>query len=332
MALTKQTNTTLEEIAQVMDRNQSFVICGHVGPDGDCLGSQLALAHVLIAKGKDVEVILAANDPIEPSLSIMPGFERFIPSDRIDVECDVFVGVDVPTRERIGEAAARLLDKATTSVTIDHHAVDTTMCQYVYVDPDAASTSILIWQLACILMENPPIECAQCAYTGLVSDTGCFQYQNVDERAFSIASQLVAAGAQPEVVARETMHNRTLASLRLESRVIERMELLNEGKCALSWVTAKDMSDFSAEKSDTDALINVVRQLQGLRVACVLREQGDLVKGSLRAKDDTDVSVLARKLGGGGHKAAAGFTVDGPLDSVLQTMRNELAVLFQEQL
>ena len=328
MSVTKQTNTTLAEIADVIKSHGSFLIAGHVGPDGDCIGSQLALAHVLNQLGKEVTVTLPSDEPVDSTLVFLPGAQLLTYAEKVHATSwDVFVGVDVPTRERLGESVAALKDLCARSITIDHHAVDTTMCDYVYVDPDVASTSMLIWTLAKLLSERPPVECAQCAYTGLVTDTGCFQFQNVNHDAFIAAADLVSAGADPALTARETMHNRTEASVRLEERIINRMEFFSDGKCVLSWVTKADMQACKAVKSDTDPLINTLRQIQGVRVACVLREQDDVVKGSLRAKDDTDVATIAQSFGGGGHKAAAGFTMYDSIDNAVATLRATLSSL-----
>ena len=327
MAVSSQTNTTLQEIAEVLKAADDFVICGHVGPDGDCLGSQLALWHALRALGKSATCVLVKDEPIPVDLAFMPGTDSMVFAGAFDGPARVFVGVDVPTRERIGQPACEILDRCKTSVTIDHHAVDSTMCEHVYVDPDSASSSMLVWQVVKELLENPPFESALCAYTGLVTDTGSFKYQNADSNAFIVASELVGYGVDPSYVATNVYQNRTLASVRLESRMISRMELLHDGEIALGWVTAVDMEELGAVKSDVDLLVEALRSIQGVRVACMLREQEDVVRGSLRAKDDTDVASLARELGGGGHRAAAGLTLDMSLEEAQALMREKLVSL-----
>ena len=327
MAVSSQTNTTLQEIAEVLKAADDFVICGHVGPDGDCLGSQLALWHALRALGKSATCVLVKDEPIPVDLAFMPGTDSMVFAGAFDGPARVFVGVDVPTRERIGQPACEILDRCKTSVTIDHHAVDSTMCEHVYVDPDSASSSMLVWQVVKELLENPPYESALCAYTGLVTDTGSFKYQNADSNAFIVASELVGYGVDPSYVATNVYQNRTLASVRLESRMISRMELLHDGEIALGWVTAVDMEELGAVKSDVDLLVEALRSIQGVRVACMLREQEDVVRGSLRAKDDTDVASLARELGGGGHRAAAGLTLDMSLEEAQALMREKLVSL-----
>lgn len=327
MAVTPQTNATLEEIAQVIRRESSFVLCGHVSPDADCIGSQLTLWHALKALGKQVTCVLVNDVPLPAGLSFMPGAEEMVPAERYQGKPDVFMGIDVPVRERIGEAACSILDSAVTSVTIDHHASKERMCEFAYIDPDSASASMLVWEVVKLLCEKPPVESAYCAYAGLVGDTGGFRYQNSDTAAFEAASELVTYDFDPASVASQLYQNRTLASIKLEAATIEHMAVDSEGTYALSWVTIDEMRAVDAQESDTEPMIDVLRSLTGIRVACMMREKEDEVRVSLRAKDDTDVSALARELGGGGHRAAAGLTLHLPIDEAVSLMKKKLDAL-----
>lgn len=330
MAVTPQTNTTLAAIAEELLTRDDIVICGHVSPDGDCIGSQLALMNALCSLGKRVTCVLADAEPsVDESFSFLPGFDKLVRAADYDGPVGVFIGVDVPTVQRIGDAA-RLHEKAEFTVTVDHHAVDSTMADLVYVDPDAAAAAKLVWELAGLLMNERDAAVATCAYTGLSTDTGRFQFQNTDAAAFDAASQMVAAGADPAGIAREVFQNRRLASIELEARAIEHMRLGADGRVAISWISRTDFEEFGAAKSDAEPLIDILRSIRGVRVACMLREQGDVVRGSLRAKDDTDVSVLARCYGGGGHKAAAGFTLDMPLSEAVEKVLPEIEALLNE--
>lgn len=320
MAVTPQTNTTLEEIAVQLSQHDNFALCGHVSPDGDCLGSQLALAFALKAMGKQVTCLLAKDEPVDATLKFIPGIDALVPAAKFDGSVETFVALDVPTRERMGQDAARVLDEAAFTVTVDHHAVDSTMTQLVYEDPDSASTSVLVWKLCKLLLEDIPTECAVCAYTGLATDTGNFQYQNADAIAFTAAAEMVRAGADPAQVARNVSQNRSLASLLLDARSLQHMRLFNDGTCVVSWISDADMRETGAEKPDTEPLVNTLRSIRGVQVACMLREQDGHVRGSLRAKGDADVAQVARAFGGGGHKAAAGFTMDPPLAQAVETV------------
>lgn len=326
MAVSPQTNCTLAEVANRLCELDDFVVCGHVSPDGDCLGSQLALAAALRRLGKRVTCVLVKDEPVEANLlRVLDGAQDLVFAGAYKGAPGAFVGVDVPTRERIGEAACALLDQAPFSFTIDHHAVDATMCNMVYVDPDAASTTMLIWELAGYLGVERTGAVANCCYTGLVTDTGRFQYQNTDERCMRLAAEMVAAGADPASVSREVFQNRTYASMRLEATAIMRAEFSDDGATALGYLTREDFARFGAQKSDAEPVIDALRRIEGVRVACMLREQEDCIRGSLRAKDDTDVSAIARTFGGGGHVAAAGFTLRCTLDDAVAQVRAALA-------
>ena len=327
MAVTPQTNCSLAEIAELLRELDDFVICGHVSPDGDCLGSQLALWHALRALGKRATCVLVRDEPVDDANAFMPGAADMLPAERFSGAARVFVGVDVPTRERVEAAACAILDSCETSATIDHHASDVAMCEHVYVDPDAASASMLVWEVVKMLCAEPPLEAAVCAYTGLVTDTGGFCFQNSDARAFRTASELVERGVNPAEVARHAFQSRTMASLLLEELVINRMRLICDGQAAVSWLSQADFEALGAVKADAENMIDTLRSLKTVRVACMLREQDGVVRGSLRSKDETDVSALAARLGGGGHRAAAGFTLRMGLSQAVAFMEEEVAAL-----
>lgn len=326
MAVTPQTNTTLPEIAKALAGRDHFVICGHVSPDGDCLGSQLALAAALRQVGKSVACVLARDEEPPRDLSFLPGFDGLGPAAAYDGPCEVFVAVDVPTPERLGDAD-RLRKAADLTVTVDHHAVPEAMSALSYTDPDAASTSMLIWELAALLGAERDHIVATCCYTGLMTDTGRFQYQNADATAFAAAAEMVAAGAEPAAISRHIYQSRSLASIELEGRTVAHMALAANGTASLSWLALADFAECRAVKADAEPMVDVLRSIEGVRVACMLREQGaDEVRGSLRAKDGTDVASIAREFGGGGHTAAAGFTFHGTLGEAVAALAVRLGI------
>lgn len=325
--LTPQTNCTIDEIAERFLALDDFVICGHVNPDGDCLGSQLALAHALRALGKSVTLVRAKPDPIPANLRFMPGVEKIHPASHESTRHRVFVGVDVPTLGRI-EDAARLHERAEVRFTIDHHACETTMADFVYVDPDAPAASLIVWNLIKLLGE-PSCESAVCALTGLITDTGRFSYQNTTPEAFIAAAEMVTCGASPALINREFFQSRTLPSLLLEGILLDNMKVIEDGQFSYSVLTQADFDACNAVKSDSEPLIDTLRSVEGVKVALLLKENGKgEVRGSLRAKDDeTDVAQVARKFDGGGHKAAAGFTYKGTLDEALVEVINAVRVM-----
>lgn len=332
--VTPQTNTTLEEIAERIYAFDDFVICGHVNPDGDCLGSEMGLFHALVHLGKHAQVLLARNEPIDLGLEFLPGTELLTPAAMVeerDWSQTCFIAVDVPTPERLGDAAA-IQAQAGFRITLDHHACQTSMSELNYVDPDAAAASLLIWMVAAHLGAlNQKV--AQCCLCGLITDTGRFAYQNTNAEAFLCAAAMVDAGGDPALVNREFFQNRSVASFKLEKVVLDRLQFFEEGQFVMSHLTLEDFKRCHAVKADAEVLIDELRSIHGVRVAMILREndQGE-VRGSLRAKDeDTDVAQVARSFDGGGHKAAAGFTFHGTMDDALvQTKQRVLSLCFAD--
>ncbi len=330
MSVTAHTNIGLEALANVLLERDDFVICGHVSPDGDCIGSQLGLMHALRSLGKRAVCLLAKDEPIDVRLDFLPGADELVPATLYTGPAATFVAVDVPMKDRMNAAAARLLDASELSVTVDHHAFDDRMSDYAYVDPSIASTTMIVWELAGLMGADRTGAVATCCYTGLVTDTGRFQYQNTDFDALRAAADMVDAGADPSTVARNIFQSRSLPSVRLETAALSRMRLGADGAYALSWLEQEDFARLGAVKADAEPIIDALRSLRGVRVACMLRDQGDSVRGSFRAKDATDVAELARSLGGGGHKAAAGFTVSGPIADAVERIQALLDDTFGE--
>lgn len=321
MAVTPQTNTTLEAVAKHMRECDDFVLCGHVSPDGDCLGSQLALMHALRSIGKRVACVLVEPDSVDLGLKFLPGIDEMVAARDFDAPVGAFVACDVPSAARIGKAAD-IQARAAVRFTIDHHAADISMSEFNYVDPDAPACGMIVWELVKLLVgEGIPQTSATCCYTALMTDTGRFQYQNTTPAALRAATEMVEAGADPAAISSEVYQSRSFASLMLEKTMLENAVVAEDGLWSFSSLRKNDFDRLGAVKADAEPLVDVMRSLAGVRVACMLREQSDGVRGSLRAKGDAvDVSDLARRIGGGGHRAAAGFTFEGTLDEALDVM------------
>lgn len=321
MAVTPQTNTTLAAVADRMRECDDFVLCGHVNPDGDCLGSQLALMHALRSIGKRATCVLVEPDSVDLGLRFLPGIDEMVAACDFDGPAGAFVACDVPSVARIGKAAD-IQARAAVRFTIDHHAADVSMSEFNYVDPDAPACGMIVWELIGLLVgDRVSQESATCCYTALMTDTGRFQYQNTTPAALRAATEMVEAGADPALISSEVYQSRSFASLMLEKTMLENAVVAEDGLWSFSYLRKSDFDRLGAVKADAEPLVDVVRSLAGVHVACMLREQADGVRGSLRAKGDAiDVSELARRIGGGGHRAAAGFTFEGTLDEALDAM------------
>ena len=319
MTVTPQTNATLEQIAEAIRQGGTFMVCGHVNPDGDCIGSTLAMVHLLESLGKRVTGLLADDALLDDSLSYMTGAEALVPASQELPPAEVFIAVDVPTHERMGNGARYHIAAAHT-ITLDHHAVDERISDLTYVDPSIAAAAMLVWELAKQLCDKIPQSVADCCYAGLLTDTGGFRFQNADYDAFAAAAQMVAGGADPAHAAQQAYQNMSLTSMRLSSLAVDRALFVNDGAGVVSWVTQDDMRRLGATKADAEPLVDTLRSIRGVRIACMLREQDGMVRGSLRAKDATDVSAIARKHDGGGHVAAAGFRMSVPIEEAVSTI------------
>lgn len=320
-------SVSFERLADALLQANEIAICGHVSPDGDCIGSQLGIALALEAAGKKVHRLLAHDEPVPFTLRFLPGADRLVPASSFHGTPDLFLTVDVPTASRLGDARP-IHAAAAHTVTIDHHEREKTLSQVNYVDPDSPATCQIVWQLLPYLHVEPTVDIATCLLTGLMTDTGRFQYQNTSALSFEIAAQMVSAGASPSHICTHVFQSRTLSSIKLQNRMVDHIEFLGkDNDIVFSWLSADDFAETDATKQDSEPLVGILRSIRGVRIACIIREQKDGVRGSLRAKDDTDVSVLANKLGGGGHKAAAGFSFNGTLDQARDYLRKALPKL-----
>lgn len=306
---------------------KTVALCGHRNPDGDCLGSVLALAQALQSLGIEAAPLLATRE--KPQLyDFLPGFEQLTPAADYSGEPDVFVMLDVPEDARMDDAAAvRARSRAT--VKIDHHAGPADIADYSYIDTDAAAAGVLVWELLPQLGAERTAGIARCCYAALLTDTGSFRFQNADQRAFEAAAQMVAAGAEPSLVATMVYQRKSLAALQLESRVAQRARFACGGRMVISWMDEADLAELGATKDDCEELTDVVRQIAGPEVSVILRGQGDHIRGSIRSKTTHDVQAIAKKMNGGGHKAASGFTLYGDIQEAIDTVIGHVAASFE---
>ena len=308
---------------------KTAAVCGHVNPDGDCIGSVLALTACLRALGIETTPLLATRD-CPPTYDFLEGYDELIPACEYAGSPDVFVSVDVPSLGRTGDGE-HVASRAGKLLAFDHHQPLDTFADVTFADEHAAAAGMLVWEFvqACGIELTPGI--AMCCYVALATDTGRFQYQNADSAAFEAAAQMVASGADAAEAARLVYQRRSMAAMQLDALVTSRMELVCDGRAVISWVSESDFERLGASKEDGESLIDTVRQLAGVEVAVMLREQRPIVRGSIRSKTDFDVAAVARHFDGGGHKAAAGFTFKGSLKKARAQVVAFLEEAFREE-
>jgi len=310
----------LDAVVEALSGATRFVVTSHDNPDGDAIGSLLALHLALLELGKDSVMSLGGSTPLPEEFGFLGlathGLVRAAPADAAE---RVLVAVDCAQASRIVETA--LVDRATSIVNIDHHHDNTRFGAVNLVVEDASSTAEVLADVfdALSLGTSPAI--AEALYVGLVTDTGRFQYSNTSAKALRLAAELVEAGADPSKVFVEVYESTPLPRLKLLARALERAVTLVEGRIVVSELVRDDFADTGAAEPSSEGIIDYLRAVDGAELVALVRElpngAATARKGSLRSRPGgVDVSAIARAFGGGGHRRAAGFSTDLPMAEI----------------
>lgn len=320
-----------EGVIEYVENARTIAISGHTNPDGDALGSLLGLGASIRAQfpDKKVDLLLADDGAIPRVYRFLAGADELEPAVHHDERYDVFISVDVPTLGRLADSAA-VAKRAHGRVVIDHHPTCEEFGDVTVRVTSAAATAVLVEELLNAAGWPCTPDIATCLLTGVVTDTGGFQYQNANPSAFACASRLVDAGAQPARIALEVYQSQRLEYLHLESIVMSRIEGRAGGRVAFSYAYEDDLRSCGVKPAECDGLIDIVRQVGGTELCLFLREdEPGSVRGNLRSKGSIDISGIAVELGGGGHAAAAGFTFKGTVEQAAQVVLPKLEALLQ---
>ncbi|MGE3172829.1 MAG: bifunctional oligoribonuclease/PAP phosphatase NrnA [Planctomycetota bacterium] len=293
----------------------SFLLTGHENPDGDCLGAEVALFHLLRALGKDVAIV--NPDPLGRGFDFLlrhTPFGHYSPDAPLP-PFEVAVLLDCCQLSRVGGLAGPLRKSGAVLAVIDHHVgSDAGDGQVNFVDPTAAATGALVRRLYREFDQPLSPAAAEGVFLSLVMDTGWFRYSNTDHEVLSMAAELVATGVQPSVLYDQLYRRMHPEAAALLATCLQRSELRLSGKLALVALDRSLVERAAHLGFDTDLVIDPLRSLEGVEVVALLKERFDgVVKLSLRAKGDVDVQRIAGTFGGGGHKKAAGAALPGPL-------------------
>lgn len=305
----------------------SVALACHVAPDGDALGSMLALHHLCRANGKPSVASWPQPFTVAPHYRYLPGLELATPPDRFPRAPEVMLTFDCGSLDRLGELshAAKAAGKL---VVVDHHASNDRFGTVNLVDTSAAATAVLVRQLAERLGWALTREAAICLYTGIVTDTGRFQYSNTTPEVFALAEELSAYDLPIEAMTRQLFEEHRFAYLQMMGACLSRAELDPELRFVVTWVTNFDLDGFEVTMDETEGLIDVVRRTAEAEVACVCKETATGIRVSLRSvTDEVDVSAVATRFGGGGHRFAAGFTAPYPVVDVVADIKAALLEL-----
>lgn len=319
------------DICTLIGQSHTICLCAHTAPDGDALGSELGLARAIKVRwpDKNVTCLLADNAEIPSIYRFLPGAQELVRAADYEGTPDLFFCVDLSATNRLAEAESICLRAARKAV-IDHHPANEVFWDAGVVRSSAAAAGVIIAEFVEYLGIDIDKDIAECLFCAIVTDTGRFQYQNADSEAFAVASKLVEAGASPSDIALSVYQSDRLSYLHLEAKVMGRISTFADGRIAYSYTTYADIVDSGVDVSECDGLVDVVRRVAGAEIVLFLKQiSPEQVRGNLRAKTDLDISGVARELGGGGHKAASGFTFDGDIDEALTQTLPKLRALFE---
>lgn len=320
-------------VADALLEARRILLTGHVGMDGDSLGSAMALWHGLRSAGR--ELLVAAGEPVPKVFSFLARKEAVHvmqgPGDAWELArwADLLVILDNNSWERLGWLEAPARAGAVRCAVVDHHPCPQPLCELHLLDRAAAATGLIVHDLLEHLGVSPTPAIAEALYTTVVNDTGWFRHSNTDARTLRVCRRLLEAGARPERIDRNVNHRESLPRKRLEARFLETLSLELEGRAAVGEVRRSMLEETGTTSEDSEAFIEHVRSLEGIRLALLLREEpGGRIKVSLRSCDGCSALRIAEGLGGGGHERAAGASVPGRLPDVrrrvLEAARLEL--------
>jgi bifunctional oligoribonuclease and PAP phosphatase NrnA len=317
-------------VADAIRANDRFLVVTHENPDGDALGSMLAMALALRALRKDVVMYLSGNAPTPAEYRFLDlgDVRRELPDD---LEERVLLAVDCANDRRIGEQNTGV-DRAQLVVNVDHHHDNSEFGDVNLIVAEASSTSEIVRDILRELDVALTPEIAAALYVGLVTDTGRFQYTNTTPKALRLAAELVEAGADVHGIFRHVYETVQFSKLKLLARALERAQLFEGGRLVVSYLLKDDFGDVGAEEPYSEGIIDSLRAVEGSEMVALIREpprnEGPARRISLRSShDEVDVSAVARKMGGGGHRQAAGFSSDKPIGEIVEFLRREFALI-----
>jgi len=303
----------IDSLRDFIKERDGFTIIAHISPDGDAIGSSLALLWLLKKLGKLAEAV--CNDPIPAIYAFLPMAEAMLlPENAAGYEN--VITVDCADKSRLGSASA-IFDAAECTYNIDHHPTNDAYAQRNAIDSDAAATGELIYRLTKSFGIEIDADFASCLYTALMTDTGNFAYSNTTAETMRIAGDLLGAGADGYELNLRIYRNTSLERLMLLRQAIGNLKLYEDGRVGITSLSRKEIEDSGAREDDTEGMVDCVRDIESVEIAVFIK-QGSACgwKVSLRSKLCADVGAVAAGMGGGGHERAAGYTADGQLDAV----------------
>ena len=307
----------LESIDSVIKKSNRILIIPHKSPDGDAIGSALALYQLFLDLGKSPSVV--CYDEVPPVFNFLPNVER-VQKGLEKIEADTIFIVDSGATHLTGltETHPQLFDKTLEVVNIDHHPSNDFYGKYNLVVSQAASTTEVLYHLFTALDFSINRSVATCLLTGLYTDTGSFMHSNTNSAVLRTAGKLLSKGADIRMISKEIFNTTKISTMRLWGRVMKNAYQTPD-KVTMSVVTKKDFEDTGADYSEMTGVVDYINAVPGSKYSVILTERDGKVKGSLRTlREEVDVAEIAGQYGGGGHVKAAGFTLPGHLEQEIK--------------
>ncbi|HKY22266.1 MAG TPA: bifunctional oligoribonuclease/PAP phosphatase NrnA [Vicinamibacterales bacterium] len=309
----------IAEIREAILQRQRFVLTSHARPDGDAIGSQLAMAFALRQLGKSVALV--NKDPVPASFLSFPGVRDVELSTSVQGEFDAAIVMECGDLSRTGVQG---FEKYFV-INIDHHPGNKLYGALNWFNERAAACAEMVFDLVDALGVTLTPEIATHIYLAILTDTGGFHYSHISSHTFDICRRCTEAGARPEAIARAVYDNSTMGRLRLMGAVLHNLELEAGGRAAFSHLSLRLLEETRATEDDSDGLINIPLSVKEIQAVAFFKEIApDRYRISMRSKGDVDVNSIAARFGGGGHKNAAGCSVDGPYADVRARVLVEL--------
>jgi len=310
---------TIDNIKEEIQKAEDIVILTHESPDGDAVGSALAMFLTLKKLGKNVDVIIPDYASI---FNFLPGANE-IKKEGKEEPYDLAISVDVTGINRLN-GFAKYFENAKVKIQIDHHQINEMFADYNFVNPASpACAQNLIFIIEQLGVEIDK-EIGTCLLTGIITDTGGFKYEGVSAETFEFTSWLLAKGVNVSDVYKRVMQTKTRANFELRKLVMDRMEFLNDNKIAFTYMTLEDEKNTGAASGDHEGLVEIGRDIEGVEVSIFLREVENGYKASLRSNDYVNVSDVCVAFSGGGHKRAAGCTIFNTLEIAKECIIREV--------
>ncbi|MES2476483.1 MAG: bifunctional oligoribonuclease/PAP phosphatase NrnA [Verrucomicrobiota bacterium] len=313
-SITPPAKASLDQIGELLRNHQSFVLISHVRPDGDAIGSQLALGYSLMALGKSVRLI--NEDGLPDNLTFMAGSDKIElpPTEPLDVE--VAIALDTAAKPRLGDNALHAASKAKIWLNIDHHKSNPSYGDLNLIDSSSPATGQILYQLIIGLGLPLPAESRDAIYVAVSTDTGSFQYPSTTAKTYEMAADLIHRGLDVGKINSDTYDNHPYRRVELMRALLNTLELSPDGLVANWEMRDQTRIDLQLLPEDSEGLIDIIRAIRGVQIAVFFEElETGKIRVSMRSKDRrVDVSNVALEFGGGGHALAAGIRMAGPLE------------------